>query len=156
PAATPEQQGLRLLDQARIEITKGNTATARKLAEKALEGPFGGPVQAQAEFVLRSIDAEEFNQQRNQANRSFEAAISAFNRSDAMQARAILNAIDVHLLDQEKQTKYKELMRTPQMQPSSAVAQASGRGDGAGVAKATDDPAAPKALPVEVNLAQKV
>src|SRR5262249_11148284 len=85
-----------------------------------------------------------------------EAAISAFNRNDAAQAKAILNAIDLHLLDQDKQNRYKELMRTPQMQPGSAVAQASTRPDGAGVGKATDDPNAPKALPADVNFAQKV
>lgn len=155
---TPEQQGLRLLDQARVEITRGNTSTARRMAEEAFKGPYGGPVQAQAEFVLRSIDAEEFNQRRNQANRSFEAALSAYTRGDMPQARGILAAIDVTLLDRDKATRYKEMMRAPEMKPP-AVAQVSDRDpNGAAHVTVSDDPNAQKSMPSgdTGNFAQKV
>jgi hypothetical protein len=148
PPVPPDQQGLRLLDQARVEITKGNTATARKLAEEAFKGPYGGPVQAQAEFVLHSIDAEEFNQRRNQANRSFDAALSAYHRKDLSQARGILAAVDVTLLDRDKALRYKEIMRAPEMNPP-AVAQVSDHAPGAAHVNVTDDPGTQKSMPTD-------
>ena len=109
--------------------------------------------------MLRSIDAEEYNQRRNQANRSFDAALSAYNRSDVGQARGILAAIDVQLLDRDKANRYKEIMRAPEMKPP-AVAQVSDKNnEGAAHVVVSDDPGQ-KSMPAGAgdtnNFANKV
>lgn len=118
---TPQQRGLALLDKARLELRRGETGTARRLTEEVFAGPYG--VQSEAASVLRSIDVEEFNQKILVARRSFDAALSAFLRKEYGQARTILTAIDPRMLPPEKQAKMKELMGTPEMQPT-ALAQA--------------------------------
>src|SRR5262249_10330583 len=72
---TPQQKGETLLQQARLELRRGETGTARRLATEAFTGPYG--VQAEAEKVIRSIDAEEFNQRMLAAGRSYDAGLGA-------------------------------------------------------------------------------
>ncbi|MFN4257734.1 MAG: hypothetical protein ACK4RK_00420 [Gemmataceae bacterium] len=128
---TPEQRGLELLEKARLELRRGETATARRLAEEAFEGPYG--VQQAAAEVLRSVDIEEFNGTVARADRLFEAGMSAFRRKEYHQARSIFDSFDTRLLKAEKQSKIKEVMLMPEMQPS-ALAQVS-------AVESADDPA---------------
>src|SRR5262249_24737788 len=67
-APAPSPEALQKLEQARLELSKGETAIARRLAEEAING--GAREQGLA--VLRSIDAEERGQQSLSANRAFE------------------------------------------------------------------------------------
>lgn len=114
-AVNPAQrQGLELLEKARLELRNGNAVNARRLGEEAYKGPYA--VQPQAEALLRSVDAEEFNQRRLVANRTYEAGNSAFQRRDYAQAAAVLRTVDLTMLEQDKQARYRELMRTPEMQ----------------------------------------
>jgi type II secretory pathway component GspD/PulD (secretin) len=114
----PADQGKALLDKARLELRNGSTANARRLAEEACS--YG--VRDEALMVLRSIDTEEFNQRRLRANRSFDAVQSAYNRGDYNHAGALLTAIDTKLLDERRQARLREMLMTPQMQPSATVA----------------------------------
>src|SRR5262249_12053229 len=61
PAGPPGgQRGAGRLPQARMERRRGETGAARRLTVEAFNGNFG--VQDEAQKVLRSVDAEEFNQ----------------------------------------------------------------------------------------------
>jgi type II secretory pathway component GspD/PulD (secretin)/tetratricopeptide (TPR) repeat protein len=153
----PEQHGRTLLNQARLELRAGQTANARRLAEAAFDQQYG--VQTEAAQVLRSIDAEEFNQKTLNASRSFEAGLAAFHRQEYAQAGTIMRTLDARVLAPDKQARLKEIMLLPEMQPT-AVVQASARGtstplaDAAGKAQATDL-ASPQTRP-EPDFAQQV
>jgi len=135
-------QGHELLNQARMELRAGQTVSARKLAVAAFDPRYA--VQEEASQVLRSIDAEEFNQKLLTAERTFEAAMTAFQRREYAQASTMLRSLDYHLLSPEKQARLKEVMLVPEMQPSSALAQTAHNptndmaGAGRAMARATD------------------
>src|SRR5207245_6051605 len=78
-------------------------------------------LQNEAAQVLRSIDAEEFNQRTLTANRTFDAAVEACRRQQYAQAVTMLQSIDSHLLPPEKQVRLKEMMLMPGMQPGALV-----------------------------------
>jgi type II secretory pathway component GspD/PulD (secretin)/tetratricopeptide (TPR) repeat protein len=114
-----QQHGRELLDQARMELRAGQNGNARRLAEAAFSGPYG--VQEEAAQVLRSIDAEEFNQRMLAANRSYDAAMEAYDRHQYPQAASMLRSVDAHLLTPDKQARLKEVMLMPGMQPTAVV-----------------------------------
>jgi type II secretory pathway component GspD/PulD (secretin)/tetratricopeptide (TPR) repeat protein len=145
PTAQPQTaRGEALLEQARMELRKGETTTARRLAEEAFTGPYG--VQGGAEKLLRSIDAEEFNQKVLANNRAFDAGVAAYQRKDYAQASTILRGLDRQLLQPDKQGRLKELMLTPELQPH--IVQTASKTPGAavpppantGIAQASDLP----------------
>ncbi|GIW80136.1 MAG: hypothetical protein KatS3mg105_1943 [Gemmatales bacterium] len=140
PAVSDTQQarGLDLLNKARMELRRGETSVARRLAEEAFRGPYG--VQAQAEDLLRSIDAEEFNQQRNTANRFFDAFHSAYIRGDIMQAVTIGKSIDTKLLDSARLARFNEIMRTAEMQQALSAQNQPIRPASGATAVASDEP----------------
>src|SRR5262249_43590020 len=76
-----------------------------------------------------------------------DAGLAAFQRKEYAQAGSILRGLDKQLLQADKQARLKELMLTPEMQPSPGVAQAGLKAaPGAGVAVASDrEPAKPAA-----------
>ncbi len=124
--ASPQARGMKLLDDARLELRAGQTATARRLAEEACN--YG--VRDQALAVLRSIDTEEFNQRCLQANHAFSAVVAAYNRHEYHQAGLLLAAIDIKLLDGPRQSRLREILSTPEMQPAArgmAIALTSGQ-----------------------------
>jgi type II secretory pathway component GspD/PulD (secretin) len=126
PGASP---GASLLDKARLELRHGETETARRLAVQASEPQYG--VRDEALAVLRSIDTEEFNQKRLRANRTFDAAWSAYVRRDYPHSAGMIAAIDTQLLDEPRQVRLRDMMATPEMQPSArgpAAAPAAGGG----------------------------
>jgi type II secretory pathway component GspD/PulD (secretin) len=117
-----------------MELQKGQTATARQMATEAFDPRWG--VEAEAAQVLRSIDAEEFNQKLLVASRTFDAGMSAYQRGDYSQAGTIFRTIDPRLLPAEKQARLKEVMMTAGMQPA-AVTQAQFAAGQASVAQAS-------------------
>jgi type II secretory pathway component GspD/PulD (secretin) len=127
--ATAQQHGVDLLKQARMELRAGQTGNARRLAESAFSGPYG--VQEEAAQVLRSVDAEEFNQRVLAANHTFDAAMEAVHRQEYSHAATMLRSIDPPLLTDEKRAQLKEAMLMPGMQPT-AVVQAGARQNAAG------------------------
>jgi type II secretory pathway component GspD/PulD (secretin) len=156
-AAEGSQQGRNLLNQARLELRAGQTLSARRLAEAAYAPEFG--VQTEAAAVLRSIDAEERNQQILSANRDFDAGMSAYYQRDYSRAGSILRSIDPRVLSLDKQDRLKEIMGAAEMQPTSPVVQAGTTPppSGAGVARVSDQ-AGPSTQPptVEADFASQV
>jgi type II secretory pathway component GspD/PulD (secretin) len=116
PEATPQQRGLAMLQQARLNLRNGDTVTARRLAEEVFAGDYG--MRPEAEMVLRQIDTEEFNQRVHLADRSFDAALEAYRRRDFRTCRTILDQIDPRMLRPEKQARLRELAQTAEMQPA--------------------------------------
>jgi hypothetical protein len=116
----PVGKGKDLLDRARLELKSGQTAMARRLAEEAFDPSLG--VQTEAANLLRSIDAEEFTQNRLAANRSAEAGIEAFQRRDFRQAASIFRSLNEAFLDADKRARLKEIAALPEMQPAAVAA----------------------------------
>jgi type II secretory pathway component GspD/PulD (secretin)/tetratricopeptide (TPR) repeat protein len=123
PQVPPRQHGMNLLEQARRELKAGQTKMARTLAVEAFNPAYG--VQEDAAAVLRSIDAEEFNQRMLAANRAFDAGSAEFYRKNFRQARAIMAGLDPRLLSYDRQGRLKEIMQTSEMAPppEQAIAQ---------------------------------
>jgi len=115
-----QQHGQKLLNDARMELHAGQTSNARRLAEEAFSPQYG--VQNEATQLLRSIDAEEYNQKILAADHAFDAGQGAFQRREYSQAGTMFRTIDPHLLSTDKQARLKEYMLTPELQPS-AIAQ---------------------------------
>jgi type II secretory pathway component GspD/PulD (secretin) len=111
-SSTKLARGMELLEKARMELRSGETATARRLAEEAINS--GAREQGLA--VLRSIDTEEFNQRGLRANRAFKAVDAAYNRGDYRQASLLLAAIDTKLLDEGHKARLREIVSKPEMQ----------------------------------------
>ena len=105
--------GLELLEKSRLELRKGQTILARRLAEEAYTGAYG--VKELARMRLGEIDREEFNQRRMTKRREFDAAQAAFNRGDFFLAREILVNIRAGDLDPGRQGRLRELVAHPQM-----------------------------------------
>jgi type II secretory pathway component GspD/PulD (secretin) len=135
------QNAQQLLDQARLELRSGQTANARHFAEEAVKLGGGEPALA----VLRSIDAEEQKQISRAANRTFDEVAQAYQNRDYRRANMILASIDTSKLDERRQGRLREMLNTPEMQPSakSGITLTSGNDkpndSDAGQARASDD-----------------
>jgi type II secretory pathway component GspD/PulD (secretin) len=114
-ATGQEAKGMEMLQLARLELKRGDTAAARRMATDAYQGNFG--VQKQAAEVMRSIDAEEEGQRRLTACRTFDAAKAAYLRQDYVHAARILQSVDMRVLDASRQSRYKELINSAEMNP---------------------------------------
>jgi type II secretory pathway component GspD/PulD (secretin)/tetratricopeptide (TPR) repeat protein len=114
--AAPKNPGQELLEKARLELQRGEIENAHKLAEAAARGPYG--VQDEAFAVLRSIAAEEVNQRRLQSNRTFDAALAAYNRRDFANANNLIQSVDPNNLDESRRARLREIAMTPEMQPA--------------------------------------
>jgi type II secretory pathway component GspD/PulD (secretin) len=148
--AAGQPSGQELLDRARLEIQRGELETARRLAVEAYTGPYN--VQAEADAVLHTIDAEEFNRKTVTANRTFEAGAAALARKDYAHAAAILKSVDAVLLPPEKQAKLKELLSKAELlqkTPEADIAKASS-------VKAKDPSAPAESGTPEANYAKQV
>jgi type II secretory pathway component GspD/PulD (secretin) len=128
--------GREILDRARAELSRGEVDTARRLAVEVYSGDYG--LQAQADAVLHSIDAEEFNQHVLTTNRAFDAALQAYFRKDYTQASSMLHALDASLLSPEKHAKLKELMMVPELNQRALVQASAPASPPAGQAPASD------------------
>ncbi|HBI41705.1 MAG TPA: hypothetical protein DDY78_02480, partial [Planctomycetales bacterium] len=132
---TPAQK----LESIRVELNRGSTATARKIAEEVFENNV--ELRPEATAMLRSIDAEEFAQQCRADGKTFDAANSAYNRGEFANASRLLAGIDARRLDPARGSRLRELMQNPGMQPAAGAIQlASVGGEGVGAKEAAPSP----------------
>ncbi len=108
-------QGREMLEKARLELRSGQLLAARKLAVEAYQGNFG--VKEEAASVLRSIDIEDVNQKMLESRRTFDAALSAYNRKEYEQSKTMISTLIEKNLDKDRQQKLKEILMTAEMQP---------------------------------------
>ena len=108
-------QGKMMLEKSRLELRSGQLVAARKLAVEAYQGSYG--VKEEAASVLRSIDIEDVNQKMLETRRTFDAALSAYNRKDYEQSKTMIATLTEKNLDKERQQKLKEILMTAEMQP---------------------------------------
>lgn len=108
-------QGKALLEKSRLELRSGQLVAARKLAVEAYQGTYG--VKEEAASVLRSIDIEDVNQKMLETRRTFDAALSAYNRKDYEQSKTMISTLTEKNLDKDRQQKLKEILMTAEMQP---------------------------------------
>jgi len=108
-------QGKMMLEKSRLELRSGQLVAARKLAVEAYQGTYG--VKEEAASVLRSIDIEDVNQKMLETRRTFDAALSAYNRKDYEQSKTMIATLTEKNLDKERQQKLKEILMTAEMQP---------------------------------------
>lgn len=108
-------QGKMLLEKSRLELRSGQLVAARKLAVEAYQGTYG--VKEEAASVLRSIDIEDVNQKMLETRRTFDAALSAYNRKEYEQSKTMISTLTEKNLDKDRQQKLKEILMTAEMQP---------------------------------------
>src|SRR5262249_11354351 len=125
PPAPPQQpvdQGRLLLDNARLELKKGQTKLARTMGETVLASK--SDLKDEAVALLRTIDVEEFNQKTLEVNRTFDAAASAYRKGNVALASSMITAIDTRLLTADRQQRLREMAMTPEMyrEPGKATA----------------------------------
>src|SRR5262249_36312570 len=99
--------GRQLLDQAALELQKGDLEMARKLAVQA-HNLGGSPEQARG--LLTQTSAEAFNRKKRPAEKSFVAAVEAHGNKDYSHALSVFVLIDPQLLSPDKKHKRDELM----------------------------------------------
>lgn len=102
------------LRQAQLELTYGKTAQARKMAEEVFNAD--PALQKDALALIRSISAEEYNQQILEAKRNFDAGLEAFLQKDFRKAQFVFAAIDTTMLPEPYQVRLRDIMSTREMQ----------------------------------------
>ncbi len=124
PASVTPTVEEKMVEQARGELRRGEVATARRLAEQAMIGAQKGQpsVRDQAASLLRTIDAEEFNQKKLGTERAFEAAMAAFRRREYGRSSAVIASLDLRMLNVEQQGRLREISLTPEMATGAAMA----------------------------------
>src|SRR5262249_40897612 len=100
--------------KARLELRSGQMLTARRLAEEAFSG--GYDVQQESSAMLRSIDAEEFNQHVRDTEKAYDSAMDAYKRKDYVTGKALGSNFDPHRLRQDKKRRLGEIMMSPEVQ----------------------------------------
>jgi type II secretory pathway component GspD/PulD (secretin) len=107
PAANSTQLGQQMLEKANLEMRNGNMEAARKLAEDVFSGPYN--LRAEANSVLRSIEAASYNQKVLAANQAYEAGLGEYNAGHYSQAANIFLQIDGSLLSNDKRALMKQM-----------------------------------------------
>jgi type II secretory pathway component GspD/PulD (secretin) len=106
-------KGLQLLSQARLELQHGNTPVSRRIAEEAFSGPYG--VQAEAAALLRSIDAEEFEQTQRALKHQVDIIVETFRHKDYQQVGALIEKLDMAQLPPNQRDRVKNIMDSPEI-----------------------------------------
>ena len=99
--------GRQLLDQAALEMRKGDLATAGRAARQAFA--LGG-VERDAQSLLNQIDAEAFNRRKADAAASFDNAAKAHADRDFAHALGVLALVDPALLPDDRKARRGELL----------------------------------------------
>jgi len=109
PGGTGQLTGQQLLEQATLELQKGDLAMATVIARQAYNRD--SKMQASAQALLNQIDAESFRRKKDDAEKSFDNAVRGYATRDYSMTLGVLALIDPRLLPAEKQTRREELMK---------------------------------------------
>lgn len=131
--------GREKLQYAQRELIAGKYSIARKLAEEAHHPQYG--IQDEVQRFVRSINAEEYNQQLLEAKRNFDVGVDALAARDYKKAMFIFQQIDPLMLPDHYQARLRDIMSMREMQPI-RLAQAEMIKGGKIVEKGTYDPPA--------------
>ncbi len=104
------KRGREKLQLAQLELSYGKTAQARKMAEEVFNAD--PALQKDALALIRSISAEEYNQQILEAKRNFDAGLEAFLQKDHKKALFIFQSIDTNMLPDPYQVRLRDIMGT--------------------------------------------
>ncbi len=120
PTGDPKKDAARKLareklQQAQLELAHGKTAQARAMAMQLYNPEFG--IQTEVLALIRSISAEEYNQQVLEAKRTFDAGLDAFLHKDFRKAMFVFQSIDTQMLPDQYQARLRDIMSTRDMQP---------------------------------------
>ena len=107
---TPELTGRKLLADATNELRRGDLEMARKIAIEARNGNHGDAVKAEADALLREVDAEAFVRKQKDASTAFKNAVEAYNAKQYDQALGVLRLLNKELLPAEQQAKLPGLL----------------------------------------------
>ncbi|MBI2804328.1 MAG: hypothetical protein HYX68_05010 [Planctomycetes bacterium] len=107
------------LQAAQLELQHGNTPQARRMAEELYNTV--PAIQAEALALIRSISAEEYNQQVLESKRTFDAGLEAFLRKDYARALFVFKTIDSLKLPPEYQARMRDIVSTREMQPQEVL-----------------------------------
>ncbi|MSQ93525.1 MAG: hypothetical protein EXR98_03090 [Gemmataceae bacterium] len=118
PTGDPKKDAARKLAreklaQAQLELSHGKTASARAMAMHLFNPEFG--IQKEVLALIRSISAEEYNQQVLEAKRTFDAGLDAFLQNDYRKAMFVFQSIDTQMLPDQYQVRLRDIMSTREM-----------------------------------------
>ncbi|MBY0514827.1 MAG: hypothetical protein K2P78_13050, partial [Gemmataceae bacterium] len=134
-----------LLDQAALELQKGDLEMARKLA---LQAHNLGGVQDEARGLLNQIDAEALAVKQRTAVKSFDAAVQAHGSKDYSHALSVFVLIDPKHLPPEKAAKRDELMTACRAELEKSPGMGTGVVATAGMQEPPALPSNPSAIPM--------
>ncbi len=109
------KQAREKLMYAQRELSAGKYETAARMAEELCNPAYG--VREEAMRLLRSINAEEFNQRILEAKRTFESGLDCVAHKDFRKAMYLFQSIDTMYLPVEYQRRMGDIMVMREMQP---------------------------------------
>lgn len=120
PSGDPQKDQMRKLAREKLlfaqrELSAGKCDTAARLAEELCKAEYG--VREEAMRLLRSINAEEYNQRILESKRTFESGLDCVARKDFRKAMYLFQAIDLMYLPAEYQARMRDVMAMREMQP---------------------------------------
>jgi type II secretory pathway component GspD/PulD (secretin) len=119
-AQVPNQdEGQRLLEQARRELRAGELVRAQELARRVYTDH--AHLRVEASQLLAEIDDAQYRQSVREANRFYELGVRAYSRGEYAQAAAYFQSINPRLLDERKRTHMQEILSSKEMQPHALV-----------------------------------
>lgn len=120
PSGDPKLDAMRKLGREKLlyaqrELSHGNYPQARKMAEELFNPAYG--IQDDVLRFVRSVKAEEDNQEILAAMRNFEVGVNALADKDYRKAMAIFQSIDPLILPEQHQARLRDIMGMREMQP---------------------------------------
>jgi len=119
-AQLPNQdEGRRLLEQARRELRAGELLRAQELARRVYTDH--AHLRVEASQLLAEIDDAQYRQSVREANRFYELGVRAYSRGEYAQAAAYFQSINPRLLDERKRAHVQEILSSKEMQAHALV-----------------------------------
>lgn len=120
PTGDPKKDAVRKMAREKLmyaqrELAAGKYQAAARIAEELCNPAYG--MREEAMRLLRSINAEEFNQRILEAKRTFDSGLDCVARKDFRKAMYLFQAIDPMYLPADYQRRMSDVMAMREMQP---------------------------------------